>query len=158
MSENEIAKINSIKPDILKHISTHNIGHQIEYLKMEQERINSEIKLLEEKQAKTKQHIIDVMVLADISTVIAYGYRYTVKKTQGSIIVENEEEVSEEYKKEKVTVSVDKKKAKEFYKSNNVLPSGFKFEDGYTLIVTKCEGNQMDLTDFCAKQDEEEEL
>jgi predicted RNA-binding protein len=132
-------------------------SEKIEALKEEKRKLESKIKEMEQFQKNFKQDVINAMLEKNITQINIGDHTATIQDTQGIIDVDDEEAVSYDYKKEKIVVSVDKAKAKKFYKKSGVLPAGFKFSDGKTIVIRSAKQNTMDLTTANIENKEEEE-
>ena len=108
----------------------------IEAIKVEETRLAEMRKVGERKLEKFKTYVLDNMNklgLAEIQTKLGV---LKVAKNPMSIEVENENEVPYEFKKEKVTVAVDKTAIKNHFKETGEIVAGTKVIDNkYSLRI-----------------------
>jgi len=119
---------------------------QLEVAKAEQAlRETDERKALEEKKAQLAQYttleenakdfILKGMLDNNLKVMEFTNQRFTVKTNPPSVKIVNEELIPAEYKVEKVTVSVDKKKIKDSIK-NGWIVDGAELECTHSLVIT----------------------
>lgn len=119
---------------------------QIEVQKAEQELHSSpEWKALEEKKAMlatmneqeelAKQAITEWMIANNLKVIEFTNQRFTLKTNPPSVKILDEEIIPAEYKVEKVTVSVDKKKIKDAIKNGGIVEWA-ELDCTHSLVIT----------------------
>ena len=119
---------------------------QLEVQKAEQAlHETEEWKLLEAKKAELAQYtaleenakssILDGMLANNLKVLEFDNQRFTVKTNPPSVKIINEDLIPAEYKVEKVTVSVDKKKIKDSIKNGGIV-DGAELDCTHSLLVT----------------------
>lgn len=118
----------------------------IEVQELEKSLRESEVyKLLEQKKAELaeyeakeehiKQVILDWMIDNDLKSIEFTYQKFTVKSNPPSVKIIDEELIPAEYKNEKVTVTVDKKKIKDAIQ-NGWIVDGAELTRWHTLLIT----------------------
>ena len=127
-------------------------------------KITESVEALYAKQKYVKQMVEDAkemfknsMIKAGVSSLELDGNKYTVYETAGTFEIENEQEVSEEYKKTEVITKVDKKKAKKYYEETKVVPAGFTLKKNKAIRITEIKKNEMNLLEATVKAEDYEE-
>lgn len=72
-----------------------------------------ELKEIEKQEQDMKNNIVNQMLEFDLKSIEFNHQKFTLKRTPWSIVINNEQYIPEEYKKEKKEVVVDKKALKE---------------------------------------------
>ena len=82
-----------------------------------------------------KQHVLEWMQNAGIKSIEFIHQKMTLKKSPGAVKIEDEEMIPGDYKKEKVTITIDKTKIKNDIKDwKQVNGATIEFKD--TLLIT----------------------
>lgn len=140
--ENEM----TIKGAWLFELQIHRWTLQLEVQKAEQAlHETEEWKLLEAKKAELAQYtaleenakssILDGMLANNLKVLEFDNQRFTVKTNPPSVKIINEDLIPAEYKVEKVTVSVDKKKIKDAIKNGGIVEWA-ELDCTHSLLVT----------------------
>lgn len=109
---------------------TKNIELTINAMKEEEERIASNRKTLENKLTRFKQYVKECMENNGITKIETGLGTLSIAKSPVSVEIVNEEAIPSDFKKEIVTVKVDKTKIKENFKETGEIP------DGVNIITT----------------------
>lgn len=110
---------------------TKNIELTINAMKEEEKRISDLRKQYENKLDRFKTYVKDNMNMLGIDKIETELGTLTVARNPISVEILNQEEIPEEYKKEKTTISVDKTAIKKHFKETGEIV------DGTTIIVDK---------------------
>ena len=109
---------------------TKNIELTIEAMKVEEDRISSNRKVLENKLTRFKQYVKECMENNGITKIETGLGTLSIAKSPASVEIVNEDEVPSEFKQEIVTVKIDKTKIKNNFKETGEIP------DGVNIITT----------------------
>lgn len=99
------------------------------------EQKKSELAEYEAKEEHIKQVILDGMMDNNLKSIEFTYQKFTVKSNPPSVKIIDEELIPAEYKNEKVTVTVDKKKIKDAIQ-NWWIVDGAELTCGHTLLIT----------------------
>ncbi len=109
----------------------------IDAIKVEETRLEEMRKTGERKLEKFKTYVLDNMSRLGIAEIPTQLGNLKVAKNPMSIEVVNEDEVPTEFKKEKVTVTVDKTAIKNHFKETGEIVAGTKVVDNKTSLRIK---------------------
>lgn len=105
--------------------------------KAELERISAIVKTAQAKQEKYREYIKNTMESIDIQKVETPIGTLSITKCPMSSVIEDESKVPAEFKKEKITVSVDKTALNKHFKETGELIEGVKFITDKTSLKIK---------------------
>jgi len=103
---------------------TRNIELTIEAMKMEEKRISEQRKTLENKVSKFKEYVKECMDKNNITKIETELGSLTITKNPASVEIIDENIIPEEFKKEVVTVKIDKTAIKNHFKVTGEIPEG----------------------------------
>jgi len=104
-----------------------------EYLALEEKK--KQLAEYEEREEHIKQVILDSMMDNDLKSIEFTYQKFTVKSNPPSVKIIDEELIPKEYKSEKVTVTVDKRKIKDAIQ-NGWIVDGAELECSHSLVIT----------------------
>lgn len=99
------------------------------------EQKKAELAEYEAKEEHIKQVILDGMIDNDLKSVEFTYQKFTVKSNPPSVRIIDEELIPKEYKNEKITVTVDKKKIKDAIQNGGIV-DGAELMCWHTLLIT----------------------
>ena len=99
------------------------------------EQKKAELAEYEVKEEHIKQVILDGMINNDLKSVEFTYQKFTVKSNPPSVRIIDEELIPKEYKNEKVTITVDKKKIKDAIQNGGIV-DGAELTCWHTLLIT----------------------
>ena len=105
------------------------IYKKIQWLKNDKKEVEDSI---EARKAFVKERMLD----AGLKSMEFTNQKVTLKKSPWKLVIEDETVVPEEYKKEKVTVSIDKKKLKDVVSKWELELPWVEIEYWYSLLIT----------------------
>ena len=103
---------------------TKNIELTINAMKEEEKRIAENRKSLESKLDKFKQYVKENMERLEITKMDTELGTLSIAKNPISVEIENEDEISAEFKQEIVTTKIDKTAIKNYFKETGEIPNG----------------------------------
>lgn len=114
-----------------------NIELTIEAMKNEESRISTQRKTLENKLDKFKQYVKECMENNGIQKIETGIGTLSIAKNPISIEIENEDEVSSEFKQEITTTKIDKTAIKTYFKETGEIPAGVRVNTQNTSLRIK---------------------
>lgn len=111
-----------------KELSGTELYREIQELKKEENDMND---LIETR----KKFVKDSMLSAWLKSMEFEHQKVTLKKSPGKVVVKEEQHIPDIYKKEKITITLDKKKIKEWLVAWDIIPWA-KIEIWYSLLIT----------------------
>ena len=113
---------------------------KLEEYKRAKKEFEARIKMLEKKKEAFDSAVIDAMNDVQAKTIdFMSNHRLTVRNNPESVEVLDESLIPDRYKKEKITVSVDKRMIKKEYQETGVLPTGVAIKRTQSLTIKKKE-------------------
>ena len=109
----------------------------LEAIKAEEKRLADMRKMGEAKLDKFKQYVKENMERLDLTKIETELGNLAIAKNPLSVEIENEEEIPEEFKKEVVTVKIDKTAIKNHFKETGEIIAGAKIVDDKTSLRIK---------------------
>jgi hypothetical protein len=94
-----------------------------------------ELRELEQKEQDTKNNIVNQMLKYDLKSIEFNHQKFTLKRTPVSIVIQDEKDIPDEYRKEKKEVVIDKKSLKEAIQ-NGLVVDGVEISYSHTLLIT----------------------
>lgn len=114
-----------------------NIELTIEAMKNEENRISEQRKALENKITRFKEYVKECMENNGIQKIETGIGTLSVAKNPISIEIENEDEISKEFKQEITTIKIDKTAIKKYFKETGEIPAGVKVNTQNTSLRIK---------------------
>ena len=143
MSDEEKQKIQEELLTLLKQKSQNIIGYirnielTVEAMKIEENRLSEQRKVLENKLDNFKQYVKECMEQNGIKKIETGLGTISIAKNPISIEIENEEEVPDEFKTTITTTKIDKTKIKDNFKETGEIPDGVKINTENTRLQIK---------------------
>ena len=143
MSDEEKQKIQEELLTLLKQKSQNIIGYirnielTVEAMKIEENRLSEQRKVLENKLDNFKQYVKECMEQNGIMKIETGLGTISIAKNPISIEIENEEEVPDEFKTTITTTKIDKTKIKDNFKETGEIPDGVKINTENTRLQIK---------------------
>lgn len=141
LTKEEFEKQGNLLALELKNKSTNIIGYlrdqelTSEALKNEIERLNVMKKLIDSKSDKLKEKVKETMLDLGLEKIQTELGTLSIAKNPASVEIFDETLISDEYKKEKVTVSIDKTSIKNALKSGKTVQGARLVEDKTSLRI-----------------------
>lgn len=95
----------------------------------------AELRELEKTEQEAKDNIVKQMLKYDLKSIEFTHQKFTLKRTPGSIVIQDEKVVPAEYKKEKTEIVIDKKALKEAV-ANWLVLDGVEITYSQSLLIT----------------------
>lgn len=114
-----------------------NIELTIEAMKNEENRISEQRRILENKITRFKEYVKECMENNGIQKIETGIGTLSIAKNPISIEIENEDEVSSEFKQEITTIKIDKTAIKKYFKETGEIPAGVKVNTQNTSLRIK---------------------
>lgn len=114
-----------------------NIELTIEAMKNEEKRISEQRKTLEKQIERFKEYVKNCMEQNGFTKIETGLGTLSIAQNPISVEVINENEVPEEFKNEKITISVDKTAIKNHFKETGEIPEGVKINTQNTSLRIK---------------------
>lgn len=114
-----------------------NIELTIEAMKNEENRISEQRRILENKITRFKEYVKECMENNGIQKIETGIGTLSIAKNPISIEIENEDEISNEFKQEITTIKIDKTAIKKYFKETGEIPAGVKVNTQNTSLRIK---------------------
>lgn len=97
--------------------------------------LRNELALLQKQEQEIKENIKNSMIVSGVKSIETNTHKFTVKNNPGSVVIVDEHMIPSEYKKEKVTVTVDKTAIKKAIEGGQEI-HGANMSYSQTLLIT----------------------
>ena len=128
---------------------------KIKELEKEVKQLKAYIKEMEELDNETRSKILQCILDAGLKAVSAFGFKFQARKNPPKVVIEDESQIPDKYKREKVVVTVDKDKIKREAK-HGVYVQGTKVIQESRLVIV--EDTTAIGSDFIYHEEEEEDI